>query len=964
MPRRGNCSLNHNQPNSTIYCSKCQRDICIDCHLFEYLDDLNHKEAIKEIMNLLVPTNPKTDNFHHSGFYPYTDIFHKTKSNRIINPKLIYLTRKRNNLLKVINISTQKGTAEFALKQILPIKDHSISKKVMDKAKIENNFMKEYESDFCILSYNEGTNSQAFEILMENWGKSLDKINFYELDQDVFLNVLRECSQALTEFSLNGLYHGDIKNQNIIFNERCLIPKFIDFGESTQLTLEELIKIRKTRGKYNKDMKHQKGYTAMFASFELLQYLNKSENTGDLVYSYGQMDVFSLGMTFLLMIINRRKIVDFHLLTELRSSSKRSGDFILIIGHIMDELLPELSFWNKEFNRKLFEVIKSCLQISIELRPNAIQLFAIFQYFQHTTLPQLKNILSNINNSYTIKKLIINYDLYHKLTNQATQPKENQKIEDTLELCKEYEKQLRNIYGNKHYKNTLQFLYLCEFYVDILDNMGDPRRKLEWLKKGLTIAEQILDSNKNHPIFSTLYNNIGAVMGNLRLFKDAEEMYLRSISHKREIHGNKVHKDIAYNYLNLGILYQELNDFRKAEESYKEVEYQYEEIYGEEPSSDVATFYSNLGILYQDKADYTKAEELFTRSLSMRIQLSDNKPTLDIADCYINLGVLYSYQGKYNKARIMYEKALEIRLKYYGETAHPNVANCYNNLGVNYKNTGYLELAEKMYLKALKQREEIYGNNPHPDCANSYQNLGVLYKEQHNYLKAEEMYDSAINQNIKIYGENTPHLHIAHCYHNFGALYFDMNYLNTAELVYLKALELKFKIFEDDEPHPDVASTRNNLGAIYLKQGIYGRAIQQFEECLLIMRKVHNGNETHPQIIVYNNNLNIARTNAQLELFREGREINSFNIFRNNCRSFGYLNPETQLSLVYFNDHMNSINLCIFLKYLLSIPYFYLDQEEKTHLFRQIPGKYTYYILDNQQFVYLLYIYYRIEQRI
>ena len=172
-----------------------------------------------------------------------------------------------------MNISTQEGTAEFALKQILPIKGHFISKKVMDKVNIEINFMKEYKSKFCILSYREGTNYQGFEILMENWGKSLDKIDFHKYDQEVFFNVLRECSQTLAFFHRYGLYHGDTKNQNIIFNEKCFTPKFIDFGESTQLPREELIKSRKISTEKGEKMEHIKGFTYMFASFELLQYL-------------------------------------------------------------------------------------------------------------------------------------------------------------------------------------------------------------------------------------------------------------------------------------------------------------------------------------------------------------------------------------------------------------------------------------------------------------------------------------------------------------------------------------------------------------------------------------------------------------------------------------------------------------------------------------------------------------------
>ena len=876
------------------------------------MKDKDHKAAIVEIMNLLVPINPKTDIFHHSGFYPYTDIFQKTKSNRIINPQLIYMTSKKNNLLKVMNISTLKGTSEFALKQILPIKDDSLSKKVMDKANIENNFMKKYKSDYCILSYKEGTNYQGFEILMENWGKSLNKIDFHKYDQEVFFNVLRECSQALAFFHYNGLYHGDIKNQNIIFNEKCFTPKFIDFGESTQLTREELMKSRKISAEGEK-MEHIKGHTPMFTSYELLQYLNKSTNSGEIIYTYDKMDVFSLGMTFLIMIINHRKIVDFNLLTELRSTPKRAAAFILIINNIMDELLPELSNWKEEFSRKLFEVIKSCLQKDIELRPNAFQLFVIFRYFSYTTLSQLKDILSDINNYDIIKELVRNCELSFKLSKQTSQPKEDQINEDNLELCKEYEEQLRHIYGRKDYENTIEYLDLCRFYENILVNMGDHRGRLEWLKKGLNIAEQIFGSNKNHPRFSLLYNHIAGIKRDLGLFKEAEEMFIRSLSHMRERHGNKVHEDIARNYQSLGILYNDLNEFRKAEENYKKVEYQYEEIYGEEPNSHVAKFYTNFGVLYGTKAKYTKAEELYTKSLNMHNQLIDNKPSLDVAGCYSLLGVLYSNQGEYKKGSKMYEKTLEIYLKYYGEAAHPDVAAIYINMGVNYKNIGELELAEEMYLKALKQQEEIYGNNPHPHVAGTYNNLGVVYKEQHNYLKAEKMYDFALNQRIKIYGENKLHLDIAQCYNNFGILYRKMNYLNIAELLYLKSLDLTLKICRN-KPHPEVAKLKNNLGALYYEQCLYGKAIQQYEECLLIMRKVIKGNETHPDIIDYKQNLHNARTRAQQELFREEKEINLFNKFRDNCRSFGYLNPETQLSLIYFNDYMNNIDLCIYVQ--------------------------------------------------
>ena len=218
----------------------------------------------------------------------------------------------------------------------------------------------------------------------------------------------------------------------------------------------------------------------------------------------------------------------------------------------------------------------------------------------------------------------------------------------------------------------------------------------------------------------------------------------------------------------------------------------------------------------------------------------------------------------------------------------------------------------------------------------------IIY--EHNYLKAETMYDFVLNQRIKIYGKDKLHLDIAHSYDNFGSLYGDMNYLNTAELLFLKALDLKLKIC-CNEPHPEVAKTKYNLGTVYVMQCLYEKAIKQFEESLLIMRKVHKGYETHPIIIDYKQNLHIARTRAQLELFREEKEINLFNIFRDNCRIFGYLNPETQLSLIYFNEYMNNIDLCIYVKYLLTILYV---------LFR--PRRESIFIQTNPWYIYI-YIY-------
>ena len=110
------------------------------------------------------------------------------------------------------------------------------------------------------------------------------------------------------------------------------------------------------------------------------------------------------------------------------------------------------------------------------------------------------------------------------------------------------------------------------------------------------------------------------------------------------------------------------------------------------------------------------------------------------------------------------------------------------------------------------------------------------------------------------------------------------------------------------------------------------------------------------QIISWKQKLHKTRTRAQQELFKEEKEINLFNIFSDNCRSFVYLNPEIKLSLISFNDHMKSTDLCIYVQIFIIYnlcAMCYIDQKEKAYLFRLIPGKYIYYLLNNLQFEYM-----------
>ena len=220
--------------------------------------------------------------------------------NIIIDKECITIIPKKKKLLKIMRVYNTKGNGEFVLKQIIPIKNRNIVEKELKSAKNEYDLMDKIK-DFSILSYHYGSNENAFEMLMENWGKPLNKIDFWKLKEKELFQIIREYCDALFRMNYKGIYHGDIKMENIVLNEQSYIPKFIDYGISTKLSHEELFLIRTaTRNENNWD--HLKGWTSHMAPTELLQYLNNEEDKSRIIsYCLSKIDVFCLEFTLFCM---------------------------------------------------------------------------------------------------------------------------------------------------------------------------------------------------------------------------------------------------------------------------------------------------------------------------------------------------------------------------------------------------------------------------------------------------------------------------------------------------------------------------------------------------------------------------------------------------------------------------------------------------------------------------------------
>ena len=67
-----------------------------------------------------------------------------------------------------------------------------------------------------------------------------------------------------------GIYHGDIKLENIILNEQSYIPKFIDYGISSEISNNEELFLIKTATRMKNNWEHLKGLTSHMTPTELL----------------------------------------------------------------------------------------------------------------------------------------------------------------------------------------------------------------------------------------------------------------------------------------------------------------------------------------------------------------------------------------------------------------------------------------------------------------------------------------------------------------------------------------------------------------------------------------------------------------------------------------------------------------------------------------------------------------------
>ncbi|KAI4853705.1 purine and uridine phosphorylase [Aureobasidium sp. EXF-8845] len=159
-------------------------------------------------------------------------------------------------------------------------------------------------------------------------------------------------------------------------------------------------------------------------------------------------------------------------------------------------------------------------------------------------------------------------------------------------------------------------------------------------------------------------------------------------------------------YENLAGMFADQDRYKEAEELYERSLAGKEKALGPEHTFSLDTVH-NLGNLYLDQGRHAEAEAMYKRALAGKEKALGPEHTSTLRTVN-NLGILYKAQGKLAEAGQMYKRALAGYEKALG-AEHTDTLMIVNNLGVLYRGQDRLAEAEAMYKRALAGKEKALG---------------------------------------------------------------------------------------------------------------------------------------------------------------------------------------------------------------------------------------------------------------
>lgn len=374
------------------------------------------------------------------------------------------------------------------------------------------------------------------------------------------------------------------------------------------------------------------------------------------------------------------------------------------------------------------------------------------------------------------------------------------------------EKRIQNINIKKHSETILK-------KAEILQLTGEWKEAEELFLKSIEYSERIDDKKlireSNH-----LYANQCFRKGD---YKEAMDRYNKALEIAKELED---YYGISSTIGNIGIVNKALGKYTDAISCLNEQL----KIAQEHNFKDrISSAFGNLGIIYKERGDYDKAMENYHKKLKIVEELGDKK---EISIVVGNMGIIYLEKGDLDKAMEAYQKKLEISKELGNKRG---IALVVGNMGNVYFTKGDYDNALKYYNEQIEISEEL---GYMEGVALATGNMGQIYIQKQEYEKAISCYKKSLDINMRIGNK----INLSIDYGNSGYLYSIMGKYETALEYINEAVKINEEIdFKTKQPYD-----LYQLSDVLFKLGKYDKAK---ESCIKSFNISLEVDDTHHKIM-------------------------------------------------------------------------------------------------------------------
>jgi len=344
------------------------------------------------------------------------------------------------------------------------------------------------------------------------------------------------------------------------------------------------------------------------------------------------------------------------------------------------------------------------------------------------------------------------------------------------------------------------------------------------------IADHAFSKYQNHRIASVLYLKAG----------NLEKAYTTTLDASNElINANKY--EPAFAILNqLAALCRDNDDIKKlrlvlmqiadtekmtgetarAEKNYHEIIALYE---NSPHDKLLAETHKDLGDLYRMKQDYENGLQALHQAESLYTELDDR---LELSRTLNNIGNILAMLGRFDESLLNYRKALKMQHRLEVWEA---VASTLNNMGAIFFFRGLYSRTLSLFEIALKL-QKIIGNAG--EIARTLNNLGCVYQETAQLDSALNCLNESLGYNRKIESKRELLINLD----NLTAVMYLAGRLKDS----IGHIKEGIKLAEELSDKPLLATFNHHLALVQKRMGYYGQALQTFNKALDFFSQVND----------------------------------------------------------------------------------------------------------------------------